>query len=123
MVTSSQRLRPAFAQRGRYASGTRGISALEVPCSSRSPRPHAPGPHPRSLFERWCQHTRDWDLRDHPEIGLNRPPLTQGDGPCAGIAENHWPDRATLDAGTTSRPLQTSVPRRIRPPEDANRTC
>lgn len=57
----------------------------------------------RTFYERWCAHTRDFDLRDHPEISLNRLVLFDEDsseagGGYAGVAENHWPDRAALDA-------------------------
>ena len=48
------------------------------------------------FFRRWCEHTRDWDLRDHPEIRLNRLTLFEGEGPYVGIAENHWDDHAAL---------------------------
>lgn len=51
------------------------------------------------FFERWTKHTRDWDLRDHPDCTLNRLMLLNGD--VAGydaIAETHWPDQAALDA-------------------------
>jgi hypothetical protein len=51
-----------------------------------------------AFFERWCQHTREWDLRDHPEITLNRLMLVDGHDGYSGVAENHWPDRAALDA-------------------------
>ncbi|MCH2169550.1 hypothetical protein MK489_02100 [Myxococcota bacterium] len=57
-----------------------------------------PGLSRDEFFQRWCEHTRDWDLRDHPEISLNRLTLVEGDGPYAGIAENHWPDQQALDA-------------------------
>ena len=54
------------------------------------------------FFDRWCAHTRDFDLRDHPEITLNRLTLfdegaAATNGGFVGIAENHWPDRAALD--------------------------
>lgn len=50
------------------------------------------------FFQRWCAHTREWDLRDHPEITLNRLMLIDGHPDFVGIAENHWPDRASLEA-------------------------
>ena len=55
------------------------------------------------FYDRWCAHTRDFDLRDHPEISLNRLILfEEADSGVAseyvGFAENHWPDRAALDA-------------------------
>jgi hypothetical protein len=57
-----------------------------------------PGVTRDEFFRRWCEHTRDFDLRDHPEISLNRLTLFEGRSEFAGIAENHWPDRAALDA-------------------------
>ncbi len=48
------------------------------------------------FFTRWTEHTRDWDLRDHPEITLNRLVMIEGDSPYIGIAENHWPDNEAL---------------------------
>jgi hypothetical protein len=57
-----------------------------------------PGIEREAFFRRWCEHTRDWDLRDHPEITLNRLTLIDGESPYVGLAENHWPDRAALDA-------------------------
>ena len=50
------------------------------------------------FYRRWCEHTRDLDLRDHPEISLNRLILFEEAADYVGIAENHWPDRAALDA-------------------------
>ena len=50
------------------------------------------------FYARWCQHTHDLDLRDHPEISLNRLMLFEEGGEYVGMAENHWPDRAALDA-------------------------
>ena len=50
------------------------------------------------FFDRWCQHTRDLDLRDHPEISLNRLMLFDEGSEFVGMAENHWPDRDALDA-------------------------
>jgi hypothetical protein len=61
-----------------------------------------PGIERDEFYDRWCAHTRDYDLRDHPEISLNRlvlfdePPAGQS-AEFVGIAENHWPDRAALD--------------------------
>ena len=61
-----------------------------------------PGLSREQFYERWCTHTRDFDLRDHPEISLNRLVLFDetgdGSGDYLGFAENHWPDRAALDA-------------------------
>jgi hypothetical protein len=61
-----------------------------------------PGIDRETFYERWCAHTRDFDLRDHPEISLNRlilfetpPPGAPAD--CVGVAENHWPDRAAVE--------------------------
>ena len=51
------------------------------------------------FFERWTQHTRDWDLRDHPDCLLNRLALLADDATgFDAVAENHWPDQAALDA-------------------------
>ncbi|MBS0578266.1 MAG: hypothetical protein JSR36_03280 [Proteobacteria bacterium] len=57
-----------------------------------------PGLTDQQFFERWTEHTRDWDLRDHPDILLNRLALLKDNPQFTGIAENHWPDRAALDA-------------------------
>ena len=47
-------------------------------------------------------HLGPGDLRDHPEISLNRLVLFDeagvSPGDYVGMAENHWPDRAALDA-------------------------
>lgn len=48
------------------------------------------------FFERWTRHTQEWDLRDHPEIGLNRLVMLRDNPHYTGIAENHWPDEASL---------------------------
>jgi hypothetical protein len=53
------------------------------------------------FFERWTTHTRIWDLRDHPEILLNRLALLKDNPLYTGVAENHWPDRAALDAAAS----------------------
>ncbi len=57
-----------------------------------------------AFYDRWCVHTRDFDLRDHPEISLNRlilfsdvPGGAGGSDAFVGFAENHWPDQAALD--------------------------
>ena len=54
------------------------------------------------FYECWGAHTRDFDLRDHPEISLNRlvmfKEVSGGSGDYIGFAENHWPDQAALDA-------------------------
>jgi hypothetical protein len=50
------------------------------------------------FFQRWCEHTVEWDLRDHPDIMLNRLLMVEGDSDYAGIAENHWPDKSSLEA-------------------------
>ena len=57
-----------------------------------------PGFEREAFYERWQVHTRDLDLRDHPEISLNRLMLFDEGGEYVGIAENHWPDRESLDA-------------------------
>lgn len=51
-----------------------------------------------AFYDRWCEHTRDLDLRDHPEISLNRLTMFAEGAEYLGMAENHWPDRASLDA-------------------------
>ncbi len=48
------------------------------------------------FFARWVQHTRDFDVVDHPYITKNRLMRIQGDTPYVGIAENHWPDLESL---------------------------
>lgn len=58
-----------------------------------------PGFSRDAFFERWCQHTRDFDLPNHPAIRLNRLMLIEGEGPYVGIAETHWEDRAALERG------------------------
>ena len=55
----------------------------------------------QEFFERWIAHTKAWDLRDHPEILLNRLALLKDNPLFTGIAENHWPDRAALDAAAS----------------------
>lgn len=50
------------------------------------------------FFARWTEHTQAWDLRDHPEILLNRLVLLTDNPQYTGIAENHWPDDAALQA-------------------------
>jgi hypothetical protein len=50
------------------------------------------------FFERWTVHTQNWDLRDHPEILLNRLALLKDNPQFTGLAENHWPDQAALEA-------------------------
>ena len=57
-----------------------------------------PGIERDDFFRHWCAHTRDYDLRDHPEISLNRLILFEEAADYVGIAENHWPDRGALDA-------------------------
>jgi hypothetical protein len=48
------------------------------------------------FFDRWMQHTLKWDLADHPYISLNRLIVLGPDDPYTGMAENHWPDEASL---------------------------
>lgn len=50
------------------------------------------------FLDRWVEHTERFDLRDHPDIERNRLVLLQDDVPYVGLAENHWPDLASLDA-------------------------
>lgn len=57
-----------------------------------------PGWSDEDFFRRWAEHTRDFDLVDHPYITKNRLLLIQGDTPYVGIAENHWPDAESLAA-------------------------
>ena len=56
-----------------------------------------PGFDRDSFYQRWCEHTRVMDLKDHPEISLNRLILFEEEGEFVGMAENHWPDRESLD--------------------------
>ena len=49
------------------------------------------------FFARWVEHTQRFDLEDHPYITLNRLTMIEGETPYVGIAENHWPDRESLD--------------------------
>ena len=58
-----------------------------------------PGFSRDDFFERWCQHTRDFDLRNHPEVSQNRLMLIDGEGPFVGIAETHWDDAEALERG------------------------
>ena len=51
-----------------------------------------------AFYARWHEHTRDRDLRDHPEISLNRLMMFEEGSEYLGMAENHWPDRASLEA-------------------------
>ncbi len=48
------------------------------------------------FFVRWTEHTRDFDLVDHPYISKNRLMRVAGDTPYVGVAENHWPDMESL---------------------------
>jgi len=58
-----------------------------------------PGFSRDAFFARWCQHTREFDLRNHPEIKQNRLMLIDGEGPFVGIAETHWEDAEALERG------------------------
>lgn len=58
-------------------------------------RPHL---STEEFLARWVEHTERFDLKDHPYISKNRLMLTQGDTPYVGMAENHWPDLASLEA-------------------------
>ncbi|MBY0402006.1 hypothetical protein K2X89_17060 [Myxococcota bacterium] len=51
-----------------------------------------------AFLARWVAHTERFDLKDHPYITKNRLMLLQGDSPYVGMAENHWPDLASLEA-------------------------
>ncbi|HKK51105.1 MAG TPA: hypothetical protein VKA74_05940 [Myxococcota bacterium] len=48
------------------------------------------------FFARWIEHTRIFDLVDHPCIEKNRLVLVSDGSPYVGIAENHWPDMESL---------------------------
>ena len=50
-----------------------------------------------AFLARWVEHTERFDLKDHPYITKNRLMLIEGGTPYVGMAENHWPDRASLD--------------------------
>jgi hypothetical protein len=50
------------------------------------------------FFERWTEHTRAYDLVDHPYITKNRLMMVLSGTPYCGIAENHWPDMDSLVA-------------------------
>jgi hypothetical protein len=50
-----------------------------------------------AFLARWIEHTERFDLKDHPYITKNRLMLIEGDTPYVGLAENHWPDQASLD--------------------------
>ncbi len=50
------------------------------------------------FFERWVDHTQRYDLRDHPEISLNRLMLVSDGSGFIGVAENRWPDAESLQA-------------------------
>ncbi len=50
-----------------------------------------------AFLERWVEHTERFDLKDHPYITKNRLMLIQGETPYVGMAENHWPDLASLE--------------------------
>jgi hypothetical protein len=50
-----------------------------------------------AFLERWVEHTERFDLEDHPYITKNRLMLIQGETPYVGMAENHWPDLASLE--------------------------
>jgi hypothetical protein len=60
-----------------------------------------PGLSDQEFFDRWTAHTKLWDLRDHPDILLNRLALLKDNPVYTGIAENHWPSRAALDAAAS----------------------
>lgn len=49
------------------------------------------------FLARWVEHTERFDLKDHPYITKNRLMLVQGETPYVGLAENHWPDLASLE--------------------------
>jgi hypothetical protein len=45
----------------------------------------------QAFFERWVEHTKEFDLVDHPNILKNRLTLLEGHPDYVGLAENHWP--------------------------------
>jgi hypothetical protein len=57
-------------------------------------RPHLSS---EAFLARWVEHTERFDLKDHPYITKNRLMLVQGETPYVGLAENHWPDLASLE--------------------------
>ena len=57
-------------------------------------RPHLSN---EAFLARWVEHTERFDLKDHPYITKNRLMLVQGETPYVGMAENHWPDLASLE--------------------------
>ena len=50
------------------------------------------------FFRRWVEHTSRYDLRDHPEISLNRLVMISDGSGYSGVAENRWPDLESLQA-------------------------
>jgi hypothetical protein len=61
-----------------------------------------PGLTREQFFARWCEHTKDWDLKDHPDCTLNRLVLvTENGSPYDGIAETHWPGTQALAEAIT----------------------
>ena len=50
-----------------------------------------------AFLKRWVEHTERFDLKDHPYITKNRLMLIQGETPYTAMAENHWPDLASLE--------------------------
>ncbi len=57
-----------------------------------------PGFSRDAFYTRWHEHTQNKDLKDHPEISLNRLMMFDEGSEYVGMAENHWPDRESLDA-------------------------
>jgi hypothetical protein len=57
-----------------------------------------PGLDRDTFYRRWQEHTRDFDLRDHPEISLNRLMMFEEGSEFVGVCENEWPDQAALQA-------------------------
>ncbi len=60
-------------------------------------RPHLTN---EAFLARWVEHTERFDLKHQPYIAKNRLMLIQGESPYVGLAENHWPDLASLDEAT-----------------------
>jgi hypothetical protein len=94
-ANKSQR-QDALASAGRYRTGARGGRIMLTTLTFVKMQS---GLTRDQFFDRWCRHTRDFDLKNHPEIQDRRLMLIDGDGPHVGIAETHWEDAAALERG------------------------
>ena len=56
-----------------------------------------PGFSRDAFYARWHEHTQNKDLKDHPEISLNRLMMFDEGSEYVGMAENQWPDRESLE--------------------------